>query len=521
MATIYAAVRLATSTNMVLGFALQPGVSTIDGVIVNADDRVLVKAQSDRTQNGLYYLNSSGLLVRTLDFANNTIHESGSIVFVTEGNNFHDTGWIITTDGVITVGASQLEYERFSVNTKLLGNDAPSSVILRKDKGYPLTNEELDNNFKYIAHTLTTKLNIVDFNSITVRDKINALSAAEANLDAWRLHGYLPDTFGIENTIALRDTNGDLTSPFFYGDLKGNADTSTLADYATLANNVDGIVAVVNGGTGADNPAGARASLGAVNIAGDTMTGKLTTVTGSTATASLNIPVSNSEPTESNLEDGDIWTDSTHIKYRLNSKNLTVAPIEDPIFTGAPQAPTASNDSNGNIIATTGFVKNIKTLIDAVVALKAPIDNPELTGVPKSVTADTAIDTTGANKTMIATVEYVAKKIANVLEAYSTTTTVATMISTALEDYDTSTQVSTKITNALTSYYTKTNIDNTLASYKTSAETDTAITNAVSGKANTTYVDGLQNKWGNSKKFVQSSQPSHSEASDGDFWFKV
>lgn len=519
MATIYAAVRLATNTNIVLGFALQPGVSRIDGVIINANDRVLIKSQSDRTQNGLYYLNSSGLFVRTLDFANNTTHEAGSIVFVTEGDNFHDTGWLIATDGTITVGASQLEYERFSVNTKLLGNDAPSSVILRKDKGYPLSNEELDNNFKYIAFSLTTKLNTVDFNSITVRDRINALSAAEANLDAWRLHGYLPDTAGVENTVVIRDIDGDITTPFFHGDLKGRADIATLADYATLANNVDGIVAVANGGTSADTPAGARASLGAVNIAGDTMTGKLKMVTSSTASASINFPPQSSAPLTYNLEDGDVWANSTHLKYRLNSKTLTVAPIEDPIFTGAPQAPTAETTSNGTIIATTGFVHAIKAIIDAAVALKAPIDNPSLTGTPKSITPDTAIDTTGSNKTMIATVEYVAKKIAKVLEDYSTTTTVSTMIATALESYDTSTVVNTKISNSLKSYYTKTQIDDAFTSYKTSADTDTAITNAVSGKANTTYVDGLQDKWGTSKKFVQSSEPSG--ASEGDFWFKV
>ena len=244
-------------------------------------------------------------------------------------------------------------------------------------------------------------------------------------------------------------------------------------------------------------------------------------VTASSASASINLPVQASSPVTSNLEEGDIWTNSTHIKYRLNSKTLTVAPIEDPIFTGAPQAPTADIESDGTIISTTGFVKKVKKVLDDAIALKAPIDSPTLTGTPKSVTAATSIDTNGANKTMIATVEYVAKKIAKVLEDYSTTTVVASMIATALESYDTSTTVSTKITNALKSYYTKTNIDDTLASYKTSSETDTAISNAVSGKANTTYVDGLQDKWGNAKKFVQSSQPTNAESSDGDFWFKI
>jgi hypothetical protein len=41
----------------------------------------------------------------------------------------------------------------------------------------------------------------------------------------------------------------------------------------------------------------------------------------------------------------------------------------------------------------------------------------------------------------------------------------------------------------------------------------------VSVKAATTYVDGLQDKWGSSKKYVQSTAPS--SPSEGDFWFKV
>ena len=47
----------------------------------------------------------------------------------------------------------------------------------------------------------------------------------------------------------------------------------------------------------------------------------------------------------------------------------------------------------------------------------------------------------------------------------------------------------------------------------------TAIDNKISSKANTAYVDGLQNKWGTSRKYVQSTQPT--DAVDGDFWFKI
>lgn len=519
MASIYTQVKLATSENINLSSTWALGVDTLDGVLVVDGDRVLVKSQTDRKQNGIYYFNPQGVLTRATDFALGSTQSGGTIVFIQQGYIHDNSGWVITSNGNLVVGTDDIEFGKFSVNLKVSGADLPSSIILRQEKGYPLTNDELDGNFKYLAVSLTEKLNIVDFNPITIRDRINSLSAAQASLNAWHLRDQAPTAEAVGDTVMIRNADGDTRANFFIGDLNGNADTADLADYATLANNVDGIVAIANGGTGASTEAGARLNLDVLHRAGDSMNGTLTLVAADINVASLNIPTQVN--TVSTPDTGDIWSDGEFIVYHLNGVTEKVARLHSPNFTGAPTAPTAEIASDSTAIATTAYVQKHRKEINDEVALKATIDSPSLTGTPKSITPATDTDSTGVLKTMIATVEYVAKKIAKVLEDYSTTAQVATAITTALTTYYTKTESDSNLTTALSSYYTKTDIDTAFTSYNTASQVDTKITNAVSGKANKSYVDDLQDKWGSSKKFVQSTQPSNSESSDGDFWFKV
>ena len=79
MAQIYTQVKLATweDTNLTRQWAL--GVDTLDGVIVANADRVLVKSQSDRTQNGIYYFNPFGVLTRADDFDEGSTQTGGGV----------------------------------------------------------------------------------------------------------------------------------------------------------------------------------------------------------------------------------------------------------------------------------------------------------------------------------------------------------------------------------------------------------------------------------------------------------
>lgn len=539
MATSFNPVRLGTieyinlSTNLVLGQA------KIDGVLVASGNRILVKAQTDKTQNGIYTIGSNGSWSRASDFASGASVDGGTIVFIQEGDNLADTGWVISTNGTTVVGSGYIEFEKFSINLKIQGESIPSSIILRSEKGYPLTIEELDNNFKYLGVSLTQKLNIIDFNSISVRDKINALSASQANLNAWKLQGNLPSLSSAPYTIAVRDADNNITADHFVGALTGYADNALNADHADTATDVDGVVGVTNGGTGSTDATGARNTLAVLGTGGnEVMTGRLRLAPGAAAYASIKIPPYNVQPVS--LENGDVWADSNKMYYYLNNTTHTFAPLESPIFTGSAQAPDALITSNSSTIANTKYVWLHRSEINNALDTKAPLAGPALTKNNGTLpTTPTPLTTDGRYKqagdpgydplagqvwyeigtTNIANTAYVVARINKTLLDYYTKDGTDSAISTALTAYSTSTQVDTKITNALSSFYNKTTIDDKFSNYTITADMNKAIADAVSPKANKQYVDDQQPMWGSSHKFVQSTEPTG--AVDGDFWFKI
>ncbi|MFA5815732.1 MAG: tail fiber domain-containing protein [Bacteroidales bacterium] len=102
------AVRVATTANITLS-----GVQTIDGVSVIAGDRVLVKAQTTGGENGIYVA-AAGAWTRSADANTALLMKSGSFVFVCEGTTNADSGWILSTDGAITLGTTTLTFVQFS-----------------------------------------------------------------------------------------------------------------------------------------------------------------------------------------------------------------------------------------------------------------------------------------------------------------------------------------------------------------------------------------------------------------------
>lgn len=107
------AVRAATTANITLS-----GTQTIDGVSLVAGDRVLVKNQTTATQNGIYNV-ATGAWTRSTDADANAELKSGTYVFVTEGTTNGDSGWMLSTDGTITVGTTNLLFVQFTGGAQL------------------------------------------------------------------------------------------------------------------------------------------------------------------------------------------------------------------------------------------------------------------------------------------------------------------------------------------------------------------------------------------------------------------
>lgn len=105
---VKASVRVATTANIALS-----GTQTIDGVNVVADDRVLVKNQDTASENGIYVV-SAGAWSRSSDANSDAKVTAGLFTFVSEGTANSDSGWVLTTNDIITLGTTSLAFAQFS-----------------------------------------------------------------------------------------------------------------------------------------------------------------------------------------------------------------------------------------------------------------------------------------------------------------------------------------------------------------------------------------------------------------------
>lgn len=100
-------VRAATTANITLS-----GLQTVDGVALQAGDRVLVKNQSTASQNGIYVA-AAGAWNRSAD-ANTWNELISAYVFVEEGTTNGDNGYLITVNAGGTLGVTDVTVVQFS-----------------------------------------------------------------------------------------------------------------------------------------------------------------------------------------------------------------------------------------------------------------------------------------------------------------------------------------------------------------------------------------------------------------------
>lgn len=107
-------VRAATTGPLTIATDLEAGDTLDTTVTLVAGDRVLVKNQSSAAENGIYVVQTSGAAVRATDFDSTAEVTPGAFTFVEEGTVNADSGWVLTTNGTITVGTTELAFAQFS-----------------------------------------------------------------------------------------------------------------------------------------------------------------------------------------------------------------------------------------------------------------------------------------------------------------------------------------------------------------------------------------------------------------------
>lgn len=106
------------------------GALSIDGQTPSASDRVLLKDQSDATENGIYVVTTVGdgssayVLTRGPDADTAAELTGGTFFFVEEGTANADNGYVATHNGTPTLGTTDITFSQFSGAGQISAGDA-------------------------------------------------------------------------------------------------------------------------------------------------------------------------------------------------------------------------------------------------------------------------------------------------------------------------------------------------------------------------------------------------------------
>ena len=232
------AVRVITLSNITLTGGAPV---VVDGVTLIAGDRVLVAGQNTGSQNGLYYVTtlgtgSNGTWARSTDGNETGEIEAGMIVMVTEGTNYKDTQWKLTTNNPIVIGTTALTFEQNSAYA--FGNIYANSIaVVATSVGDTLT-ITAGNNISIIGNNSSKTVSIgvtgISLNSISNgTSNVNVVSSGgnvtvgvngTSNIAVFSSTG-----FGVSGTISA---SGNITG----GNILGNGyNLSGINTFATIS----------------------------------------------------------------------------------------------------------------------------------------------------------------------------------------------------------------------------------------------------------------------------------------------
>ena len=138
-------------------------------------------------------------------------------------------------------------------------------IVLRSVKGSPLTIAEADANFTNLNTEVGTKLDSATYTAADVLSKLLTVDGSGSGIDADLLDGRNSATTNTVNTVVHRDSSGNFSAgtitATLVGNVTGNLTGNVTGTVTGNATNVDGTVAINNGGTGATTAANARTNL--------------------------------------------------------------------------------------------------------------------------------------------------------------------------------------------------------------------------------------------------------------------
>lgn len=175
-------VRAATTANITLS-----GTQTIDGISLSADQRILVKNQTDATENGIYVV-ASGSWSRASDM-NEGAEFPSSAVFVREGTVNADLGYVCTNDAEPTLGTTNINFTQFNGAANITAGDGLAKTgnelsVNVDDSSIEIVGDALQvkdggiSNDKLAGSIANSKLSNSTISGVALGGTLNGLSAA-------------------------------------------------------------------------------------------------------------------------------------------------------------------------------------------------------------------------------------------------------------------------------------------------------------------------------------------------------
>jgi hypothetical protein len=316
----------------------------VDGVSVSNTARILVYAQSNAVQNGVYTVTNPGnataqwVLTRSTDtdtfgLASSTQLSEGSTFFVTSGNTGAGRTYTCNTQGTITFGSTNITFAQIS-----------SSQIYAAGTGLNLAN--LTFSISNTAVTAATYGDSGNVAQVTVNAQGQLTNAANVAINASSITlGTLAnarttasDANGA-STIVSRDTNGSFTANVITAtDVNSTNVTATTGSFTNITGNAIALTAI-----------------NASNITSGTLDNARTTANTSNSASTIVVRDANGAFEGGNVTASNFIGAGTTITS-INASNISSGTIDNSRTTAASAngaSTIVSRDSSGDFAANT------------------------------------------------------------------------------------------------------------------------------------------------------------------------